>query len=93
MAFKTHGLLPGMTQDVYEGMFQQVGAKLRVAPGFIAHIANATDDGWEVIEVWESEAAAMGWLNDNVYPMMRAAGAPLPELHGRPVHNLVLAGK
>ncbi len=93
MAFRTQAVIPGMTQEVYEGLFQQVGAQLRVAPGFIAHIACPAADGWDVIEIWESEEAAMTWLNEKIFPMMQGAGVLKPDIQGRQVQNLVIAGK
>ena len=46
MAIQAYTEVPGMTQDQYDGMFQQAGGKLRVAPGFIAHVAPRWTGGW-----------------------------------------------
>jgi hypothetical protein len=45
-------------------------------PGFIVHIGRATDDGFEIIEVWETKEQADAFNRDVVWPAMRATGAP-----------------
>jgi heme-degrading monooxygenase HmoA len=93
MAVQTYGEVPGMTQEMYEGMVRQLEGKLRAAPGFIAHIAGPTASGWGVTELWETQEAADAWLNGTVIPMVQAAGMPAPQVQSRPVQNLIIAGK
>ena len=93
MAVESRGSVPGMTGEQYLGTFQQVRAQLQAAPGFIAHIGVVTETGVEVTEVWESREQAQAWIDSTIAPMLRAAGAPVPTLDIRPVHNLLLAGQ
>jgi hypothetical protein len=79
-----------MSREMYDGMFQQVGGKLRVAPGFIAHLAGPTAGGWSITEVWESQEALETFVRDTIAPMMAGAGLPIPEPQIRPIHNLVV---
>jgi hypothetical protein len=44
--------------------------------GFILHIARATDDGFEIIEVWESKEQADAFNDEVVRPAMQRSGAP-----------------
>jgi hypothetical protein len=46
--------------EAYEAMHQQIGELLggHVPEGAILHVARATDDGFEVIEVWASKEQA-----------------------------------
>jgi hypothetical protein len=46
--------------EAYHAMHHQVGALLgeAVPPGAILHVARATDEGFEVFEVWESKEDA-----------------------------------
>jgi quinol monooxygenase YgiN len=46
----------------------------REIPGFILHTARAADDGFEVIEVWESKDHYDAFTRDVVGPAMAAAG-------------------
>jgi hypothetical protein len=50
----------GASIEAYQAMHQQIGELLggRVPEGAILHVARATDDGFEVIEVWESKEQA-----------------------------------
>jgi heme-degrading monooxygenase HmoA len=93
MAVQAYTEVPGMTQAQYDGMFQQAGGKLRVAPGFIAHLGTPMDGGMAVTELWESQEAAEAFLTANVYPMIEAAGMPMIHPQFRPIHNLVFARK
>jgi hypothetical protein len=46
------------------------------APGFIVHIGRAVQDGFEMIEVWESKEQADAFNHDVVWPAMQRAGMP-----------------
>ena len=50
----------GAPIEAYQAMHQQIGEILgaHVPEGAILHVARATDDGFEVIEVWESKEQA-----------------------------------
>lgn len=50
----------GAPIEAYQAMHQQIGDLLGadVPEGAILHVARATDDGFEVIEVWESKEQA-----------------------------------
>lgn len=50
----------GAPIEAYQAMHQQIGELLgdHVPEGAILHVARATDDGFEVIEVWESKEQA-----------------------------------
>jgi hypothetical protein len=45
-------------------------------PGFILHIGRVTEDGFEIIEVWESEEQAAAFNRDVVWPAMKRTGMP-----------------
>lgn len=67
--------------DVYHGAHGEVLAALdaRKADGLLCHIGRATDAGFEVIEVWESKAAADRFNEEVVVPAMVRAGVALPD--------------
>jgi hypothetical protein len=50
----------GAPIEAYQAMHKQIGELLGpvVPEGAILHVARATDDGFEVIEVWESKEQA-----------------------------------
>jgi heme-degrading monooxygenase HmoA len=93
MAIRAQLSYPGVTQENYDSMIPQVEDKLRAAPGFIAHLASATADGFQVTEVWESREALDTWLRETIAPMMAGAGGSTPEVQVRPLHHVVVNGK
>ena len=82
---------PGGTQEQYE----EVGARLTdggslsslsdwPADGILLHIAGPTEDGWRVIDVWESEEAFQRF-GEVIGPILQDVGFPgepkVSELH------------
>jgi len=45
----------GQTQQGYEGMRGLLNEALKASPGFILHTAHATQDGWRIIELWQTQ--------------------------------------
>lgn len=84
---------PGGTQEQYD----QVGARLAKSGGFnslndwpegiLSHAAGPTDDGWRVVDVWESEEAFQRF-GEVIGPVLQEVGFPgEPKLF--PLHNFV----
>jgi hypothetical protein len=45
----------GQTEQGYDGMRSVLAEALRTAPGFLLHTAYPVEDGWRVVEVWETK--------------------------------------
>jgi hypothetical protein len=58
----------GQTQQGYDGMIAVLGDLIKQAPGLIAHMGHATEDGWRVVELWQSKMEANQWFAKNVAP-------------------------
>lgn len=58
----------GQTQQGYDGMIAALGDLITQAPGLILHTGHPTEDGWRVIEVWQSKAEANQWFAQYVAP-------------------------
>lgn len=57
--------------------------------GLLHHVCVPTDDGFMVIETWESEKAIEDFTGSERFQKeIAAAGVPMPELQIRPVHYL-----
>jgi hypothetical protein len=56
----------------------------KVPDGMLIHVARATEGGFEILEVWESKAAADKFNGEVVGPAMERTGAdmsgPAPEV-------------
>jgi hypothetical protein len=78
----------GGTIDQYD----EASAKLMgsgMPAGLLHHVCVPTDDGFMVIETWESEKALEDFTGSERFQQTLAGtGMPMPELQVRPVHNL-----
>jgi hypothetical protein len=57
-------------------------------PGLISHAAGPTDDGWLVVDVWESDAAFEAF-GGHLGPIMTEVGMPPTEPRSYDVFNVV----
>jgi hypothetical protein len=58
-------------------------------PGLLHHVCVPTDDGFMVIETWESEDAIQDFTGSERFRQeIGASGMPVPEIEIRPVHNV-----
>jgi quinol monooxygenase YgiN len=60
--------VPGQTEAGYRPMLDALAETLRNAPGFVMHAAHAVDDGWRVIEVWQTKADSDRFYAQHVAP-------------------------
>lgn len=86
MAVLMTGKVPGMTQEIYDGIATNAIPRLKGSKGFISHAAGMGDDGvWTVVEVWESEADSQRSFEQNVKPNLPAG--VVPDRRFRKLHN------
>lgn len=62
--------IKGQTAQGYDGMVADMGSVIRDAPGRLLHASHATEDGWRVIEAWESRELATAWFAQHVVPRL-----------------------
>jgi hypothetical protein len=81
-----HGIVatvPG-PMDMYRAVNAQVNEKMGETPptGLLVHIARATADGFQVIEVWESKQQCDAFQDDVLAPIIdRVSGGQAPARH------------
>ena len=68
--------IPNMTSAIYRQAINQVRDALKAAPGFIAHAGTATENGFRVTEIWESQAQCMRFLEETIMPMAQRLKIP-----------------
>ena len=81
----------GGTQDQYEAMHSQVRADEDPPAGLIFHSAGPIDEGWGVIDFWESRAAFDEFLQTRVQQAVTASGMETqgpPDIKEFPVHEM-----
>jgi len=88
--------LKGMTKEMYEAN-QEAGflTKLESFDGFEGfHAGSPIEGGWQVVELWASEAAHKNWIETFVMPSMAAAGVKPGDIQMTttyfPVHTAVV---
>jgi hypothetical protein len=80
---------PGMTTDQYNAVMARLGLDANPAAGGVLHVAAVTEDGLEVCEVWQTEQALNGFLEQRMLPVVGELGiSGEPEINVVPLHNL-----
>lgn len=83
---------PGMTADQYDAVMARLGLDANPAAGGVLHVAAVTDDGVEVCDVWQTEQAFNGFLEQRMLPVIGELGITgEPEIRVVPLHNLYAA--
>jgi quinol monooxygenase YgiN len=78
----------GQTAQGYDSMLDVLASPLKQAAGLILHTTHATDDGWRVIEVWESKTQSDAFFATFVAPQLPPGIRPKRSV--QPLHNVVL---
>jgi hypothetical protein len=80
----------GATLEQYDQIIQKMGLKQGgpTPPGAISHFVMKTDDGFRVVDVWESKEAFERFAQEQIGPYAREAGiTEEPETRFHDVHN------
>lgn len=88
MAILMTAEVPGMTQEMVDGMTDQLMEQQKAQPGFVIHANGPIDGGWGVTEVWEAQANWDNWfegtIKSNLPPGIE------PRITTRELHSVVL---
>ena len=84
--------LPGVTEQQYVDAFRLVpdleGEDGQEA-GHLVHVGGPSEDGWRIVDVWETEEAFRAFVRDaDLAGCWRQVGVELPELVCFPVRHL-----
>jgi len=83
---------PGVSSDQYDAIMARLGLDANPPAGAVLHIATASDEGVEVIDVWQTEQAFNGFLEQRLLPIVSELGITgEPEIRIVPLHNLYAA--
>lgn len=82
----------GGTQEQYDAMHAQMGVEENPPEGLIFHAGGPTNEGWGIIDFWESREQFDRFLEGRIGPAMQELGdrAPQspPDIKEFPVHNI-----
>ena len=90
MAILITALVPGQTAEGYDAAMAALRPLLDQDPGFIAHGAGMSPEGWRVFEVWETQEAATSFFANHVRPQLPPGVTP--KRNYLDLHSLVLRG-
>lgn len=79
--------IEGQTQAGYESVLVKVGDAVRQSHGFVLHASHPTEQGWRVVEIWQSKEAATLFFSAYVAPNLPKGIRPKISFHQ--LHNLV----
>ena len=80
---------PGVTSDQYDAVMARLGLDAQPAAGGVLHVATQTDEGLDVCDVWQTEQAFHGFLEQRMLPVVSELGIEgEPEIRLVPLHNL-----
>ena len=65
---------PGHTQAEYDQVRRRVSPDNRLLPGMLSHAAGATEAGFCVVEVWESQEALDRFFEQTLRQPLQEAG-------------------
>ncbi len=82
----------GGTQEQYEAVNAQMNAEAEPPDGLIFHAAGPIEDGWGIIDFWESRADFDSHLESDIQPGIAASGVQMqgpPDIKEFPVHEII----
>jgi hypothetical protein len=81
--------IAGLTQEQYDKIIEELQAGDITAPGRIVHVAGPMEGGWQVVDVFESQAAFEQFVGGRLGPVMQKLGIAPPPITLSPVHNML----
>jgi hypothetical protein len=78
----------GVTQAQYEQVRNEVAPDNKLLPGMLYHAGGPAQNGWRVVEIWESQEAADRFFRDKLGAALQKANISVqPEFFQ--VHNIM----
>ena len=80
---------PGQTQEQYDAAVEQLNLAESLPEGWIFHAAGPTEEGWRVVEVWESQEAADAYFQELGRVLQDVVGVSLSQPDTFTVYNVI----
>jgi hypothetical protein len=77
----------GQTPHGYDSLLAEVGHALTGARGLVLHLSHPTDDGWRVVEVWDTREDAAQFFAAEIAP--RLPDGVRPKMRFHPLHDVL----
>ena len=91
MAILLRTIVKGQTSEGYDQVSTFLHEAVRKSPGFILHCSYTSEEGWVVLEVWNSKAESDKFFSENVAPNLPRGIVPkrsYQELHSIVTPNI-----
>jgi quinol monooxygenase YgiN len=85
--------LAGVTQEQFDAVNATIDPASDPPAGAIFHLSGPIDEGWHVIDVWESRAAFDAFQEARIQPALAAAGVQMqgpPDITEFEVHEMFI---
>ena len=80
----------GGTEEQYHDLHLEVAPEGKLAPGALFHIGGPIENGWRVVNVWETQDAAQTFFRERLFPILQKHGLGTPDSQTWwPVDNLM----
>jgi hypothetical protein len=76
MAILMKAEVRGQTREGYQQVFDALAPHYAAAPGFVVHMSHPMDDGWCVMDVWQTRKDFERFFGEHVAPVLPAALRP-----------------
>jgi hypothetical protein len=83
MTFVRVAHFPGATKEQYLAIDQALGDAVDDAPGRLMFAAGPTPDGWEIVQVWQTEEQMADWVQRHLgaaFAKVGDRGYPAPPI-------------
>ena len=82
--------LPGVNVEEFDRLDAAIDVRGNHPDGLIFSASGPTDDGWRVIDVWESRSQFDAFAAERIGPAVGATGVSVqPEIAEFPIHEYV----
>ncbi len=72
---------PGVSQEQYDRVMKDLNLEATgPAKGMILHVAGPTENGWQVVDVWETRADFDRFLDRDLGRALKSAGISTPRV-------------
>jgi len=80
----------GVTPEQYDAVMQELNLGSKPPKGALLHMAGPSEDGWRVVDVWESQEIFDAFVSAKLGPALHHAGiVEQPAIMAWPVHNVL----
>ena len=80
----------GGTTEQYKALHGEVAPDGKLAAGALFHLGGPIEDGWRVVNVWESEESAQTFFRERLAPLLQKSGLQPPQSQSWwPVDNMM----